>query len=134
MSRIEEFQFAARRRLNVPYHVITPDDWRSAPVVKVPIAELAASQKHLDPRVVAKHRENPGQASEYGDVYPWVDLSKRGMTIADGHHRVAEAAERGETHIHVRLLNTKKLHEEKKVRALEGIEEFNRQYREQHGQ
>lgn len=115
------FCFTKQKKLHAPR--VRPEDFKAAPITKVAIDDLYSSQKFLSYEKVDYHKDNPNQPSEWDDKYPWVTLNKdRTMTIADGHHRIAAAAEKGQTHIKVKLLDVPKLKEEQRKKALKSLE------------
>ena len=65
--------------------------------VKVRLDKLVATQNHLDPAKVADIASKPA-----GGTPPIVHQFKGRYYVGDGHHRVAGAIERGDTHIRVK--------------------------------
>jgi hypothetical protein len=69
--------------------------WSEAPVEDVPIASLHRTQS----RVFKKYLGDKGKDRGPGREYPWVVKVSGHNWVADGHHRVVDAAMAGQTHI-----------------------------------
>lgn len=73
--------------------------WLSVPVVKLPIAELVATQPG-----VFLHALRDKTAPVGGDKYPHVILWEGTYYLEDGHHRVVRRLLKGKKNVKARLL------------------------------
>ena len=74
---------------------LVPQDWAKMPVEHVEAAGMHATQPRLFKKHLNRYRKDPAAEVADNETHPWVVEHEGKHWVVDGHHRVAEAAERG---------------------------------------
>jgi hypothetical protein len=77
--------------------------WRKMPTEQVPLDGLHATQSRVFHKHLDRYRKGNDVVSDGGDL-PWVINHEGRNWVLDGHHRVVDAVDRGQTHIEAHVM------------------------------